>query len=139
MVEMSLSWRWLLFALPPDKQEITSLGEDAKVKKLPDDLLVLLRVIEGAEPGKGYQINEMPITIGRDKICKIMVNDSKMSRQHAGIYYYSPDFFIKDLASTNGTLVNDKPVKQARLRSGDRIKLGGTVFEFIVSKMSGAK
>lgn len=62
-----------------------------------------------------------------------------MSRQHAVILFYAPDFFIKDLASTNGTYLNDKPIKQARLKSGDKIQMGQTIFEFIVSKLEESK
>ena len=136
MLELTFRFPFLLFALPPDNQEITTLGEDAKVGKIPEDFLVVLRMLEGPEPGKGYQITETPLTIGRDNLCTITINDPRMSRQHAVIYYYHPDFFLKDLGSTNGTFVNDRLVKQARLKSGDRIRMGGTLFEFIMSKLS---
>jgi len=135
----SLSLPWFLFALPPDEQGITTLEDDAKVRQVPENLVVLLRVVQGAEQGRGYQITETPLTIGRDKLCGISINDTRMSRQHAGIYYLAPDFFVKDLGSTNGVFVNNKKVKQTRLASGDRIQMGGTIFEFIVSKLMGAK
>ena len=127
----------LLFA-GPDEREITTLGDEAKVRQVPEDLVVLLRVVSGAEQGRGYQIRETPLTIGRDKICTISVNDTRMSRQHAALYYLAPDFFLKDLASTNGVMVNGRKVKQAKLNSGDKVSMGSTVFEFIVSKL-GAK
>ena len=134
-MEGILIFPFLLFALPPDEQEITTLGDDAKVKKIPDDLLVVLRIIEGPEPGKGFQISQTPITIGRDNICTITINDPRMSRQHAVLYYYHPDFFLKDLGSTNGTFVNDRRIKQAQIKNGDKIRMGGTLFEFIMSKL----
>jgi pSer/pThr/pTyr-binding forkhead associated (FHA) protein len=130
---------WLWFAIPPVNEEITTLGDESKVHQIPEDLVVLLRVLQGAELGKGYQITETPLTIGRDKICTISINDSRLSRQHAGIYYLGPDFFIKDLASTNGVFVNARKVKQIKLNSGDQVQMGSTLFEFIVSKLSGAK
>jgi len=136
MFELILRFPFLFFALPPDNQEITTLGEDAKVRKIPENLLVVLRVLEGPEPGKGYQITEAPLTIGRDNICSITINDPRMSRQHAVIYYYHPDFFIKDLGSTNGTFVNERMVKQTRLKNGDQIRMGGTLFEIIITKLS---
>ncbi len=139
MSEMVINFPALLFSLVTDDQGVTTLGDEAKVHKIPDDLVVLLRVLEGAEAGKGYQIHETPVTIGRDKICAISVKDSRMSRQHGAILYFAPDFFIKDLASSNGTLLDGKPVKQAKLKNGDKIKMGQTVFEFIVSNLSEAK
>ena len=135
MSEMTMRLPWVCFALSTDDQGVTSLGDEAKVQKLSDDLVVMLRVVSGAEPGKGYQIRQTPATIGRDRICAISVKDARMSRQHAAIFYLAPDFFIKDMASTNGTFLNDKPITQAKLKSGDRVRLGGTVFEFIVSKL----
>lgn len=128
-----------LFALPPDNEEITTLGDESKVRQIPDELVVLLRVMQGPEQGKGYQITETPLTVGRDKICTISINDTRMSRQHAGIYYMAPDFFLKDLASTNGVFVNGKKVKQAKLNSGDQVQMGSALFEFIVSKLPGEK
>jgi len=135
---MSIRLPLLLFALPPDDEEITTLGDDAKVHQVPDDLVVLLRVAQGVEPGKGYQITLTPLTIGRDQICTIAINDSRMSRQHGAIFFLAPDFYVKDLVSTNGVFVNGKKVKQVKLNSGDRIQMGGTLFEFIVSKLPGA-
>ena len=136
---ITLRLPWMFFAMPPDEKEITTLGDDAKVHKVPDDLLVLLRVVQGAEPGKGYQITQTPLTIGRDKICTISINDSRMSRQHAAFYYLVPDFFVKDLASTNGVMVNGRKIKQVKLNSGDQILMGGTMFEFIISRLPGGK
>jgi len=139
MSEMTIHLPRLLFVLTSDDEGVTTLGDEAAVHKIPDDLVVLLRVMEGVEPGKGYQIIETPVTIGRDKICAISIKDSRMSRQHAAIYYFAPDFFLKDLASTNGTFLDDKPIKQAQLKNGDKIRIGQTVFEFIVSKLSEGK
>jgi len=129
----------LLFALPPDEKEITTLGDDAKVHQVPEDLLVVLRVVQGPEPGKGYQITETPLTIGRDQLCSISINDSRMSRQHGAVYYLAPDFYVKDLVSTNGVFVNGNKIKHCQLSNGDRIQLGGTVFEFIISKLAEEK
>jgi len=118
---------------PVDKQEITSLGEDAKAKKLPPGITVMLRVLEGQEPGRGYQIEKSPVTIGRDSMCDVSIPDTRMSRQHCMLFYYSPTFYIKDLGSTNGTFVNDKRVKQSEMKNGDHIQVGSTVLELIVS------
>ncbi len=139
MSEMTISLPGVCFALSTDDQGLTSLGDEARVQKLSDDLVVMLRVLEGAEPGKGYQIRQTPATIGRDRICAISVKDSRMSRQHAAIFYFEPDFFLKDMASTNGTFLDDKPVTQAKLKNGDKVRLGGTVFEFIVNNLGEGK
>ncbi|MFO8057484.1 MAG: FHA domain-containing protein [bacterium] len=119
--------------LDNSEQEITTLGDEAKARDLPEGMTVLLRVVEGTEPGKGYTIHKSPATIGRDAICNVSINDTKMSRQHAMLMYYPPGFYLKDLGSTNGTFYDDKRVKQAALKNGDRFRVGNTLLEFIVS------
>ncbi len=119
-----------------DKQEITTLGDEARVQEVPDDLMVMLRVKKGAEPGRGYQITRTPVSVGRDNISGISINDPRMSRQHAALFFFKPDFHLKDLGSTNGSFVNGKRIKSMPLKNGDVIRLGNTEFEFIISGVS---
>ena len=116
-----------------DEQEITTLGEEAKAKEIPEGMMVMLRVVEGQEVGKGYPVHKVPATLGRDELSDISISDTRMSRQHAMLFYFAPSFYLKDLGSTNGTFVNDKRIKQAAIKNADKIKLGNTVLEFIVS------
>src|SRR4030042_1985685 len=99
---------------PKDDQEITTLGADAQTRELPEGILVMLRVVEGAEPGRGYQVTSVPVTLGRDALSGISLPDPKMSRQHAALALHGRELVLKDLGSTNGTFVNDKRVKEAR-------------------------
>lgn len=117
----------------PTNQEITTLGDEARAKEIPEGLGVLFRVVEGVEVGRGYPVEKVPVTLGRDQLCDISITDTRMSRQHAMLFYYAPDFFLKDLGATNGTFVNDKRIKQISLKNGDKVKVGGTTLEFIVS------
>jgi len=39
-------------------------------------------------------------------------------------------FYLFDLASTNGTWVNDQRIYRLLLRDGDRIRLGSTILVF---------
>lgn len=119
-----------------DKQEITTLGDEAKVREIPENLMVMLRVKKGAEPERGYQITKTPVSLGRDNLSNISLNDPRMSRQHAGLFYSPPDFHLKDLGSTNGSFVNGKRIKNVVLKSGDMIRLGNTELEFIVSDVN---
>jgi len=116
-----------------DDQEITHLGEDAKAKDIPEGMVVMLRVLEGNEAGKGYHVEKVPATLGRDALCDISISDTRMSRQHAMLFYYAANFYIKDLGSTNGTFVHEKRIKQSELKNGDEIRVGSTKLEFIVS------
>jgi pSer/pThr/pTyr-binding forkhead associated (FHA) protein len=80
-----------------------------------------------------YQGRSIPIvsriTLGRDASNSIMVDDILASRRHAVIQKVQDQYFIEDLASTNGTFVNGKPVpsgKYLRLHPEDTILIGRT-------------
>jgi len=69
------------------------------------------------------------LVIGRDKLNEIFIDDTLASRKHALIQKLKKAYYIKDLKSTNGTLVNDQPIpedKYIRLRTNDVIKIGRT-------------
>lgn len=69
--------------------------------------------------------------IGRSRECDVVLADPNASRRHAEIRRDREGWIVRDLGSTNGTLVNGRRVQVARLRPGDRLTLGLTdlVFE----------
>lgn len=71
------------------------------------------------------------VTLGRALEADIRLNDSKASRLHARIEVTDNTLFcIKDLGSTNGTLVNGQVVQEAVLKDGDKILVGDHLFRF---------
>ncbi len=64
------------------------------------------------------------ITLGRDPTCDLPIEDLSASRRHVMIRCESGRYFLEDLGSKNGTLVNNVPVQSLRLRSGDVILIG---------------
>src|SRR5436190_6079588 len=76
------------------------------------------------------------VTIGRALDADIRLNDPKASRLHAQISTHTDPssaavrFGIKDLGSTNGTLVNGQPVSETLLNDGDKILVGDHLFRF---------
>jgi len=73
------------------------------------------------------------ITMGRSELNDIMIDDTLASRNHAIIQKIRNDYYIKDLNSTNGTLVNNELVpkdKYVKLRMNDAIKIGRTELTF---------
>jgi membrane-bound lytic murein transglycosylase D len=87
---------------------------------------------------KGLQaipLERSRITIGRsleNNVVAGRVPESLVSAQHAVISGRDDLWEIEDLNSSNGTLINGKPIKKAKLHDGDRVELGrgGPVFEF---------
>ena len=69
-------------------------------------------------------------TIGRLPESDVVLDDAGASRQHARIRNADGEFVLADLGSTNGTFVNEEPVRERVLEDGDRITIGETVLEF---------
>ena len=64
------------------------------------------------------------ITIGRGPDNMIVINDPSVSTYHAQLQRAGETYRLKDLDSTNGTLVNSIPVEETGLRFDDRIRFG---------------
>jgi hypothetical protein len=76
--------------------------------------------------GRAKEFQKERVVLGRARDADFRVNDPNVSRRHAMLFWESGRFFVKDLGSTNGTLVNGHPVSSGPLDSGDVITLGGT-------------
>ncbi len=63
-------------------------------------------------------------TLGRKPHNDIQVDNLAVSGEHAAIITILNDSFIEDLNSTNGTLVNGKPIKKHFLQNNDVIEIG---------------
>ena len=70
------------------------------------------------------------VTIGRLPDNTIVVDSSAASGHHACAALEGDDFVLEDLASTNGTFVNDTRVSRHTLRNGDVIRIGNHTLEF---------
>ena len=89
-----------------------------------------LTLYEGGSPARTYSLGKPVVTLGRLPESDVVVADPGASRQHARITNANAEFVLADLGSTNGTLVNDQPVREQALADGDRITIGETVLEF---------
>ncbi len=73
-----------------------------------------------------------PITIGRKRGNVIELDDPVVSRCHAELFLDSDGYYIRDLGSSNGVIVNQTRIARPhRLTHGDRIKLGKTLLFFV--------
>ena len=63
-------------------------------------------------------------TIGRSPENTIRLDDVSVSGRHAELLLVAENCFLKDLDSTNGTIVNGQAVSDVQLRAGDRIRFG---------------
>lgn len=70
--------------------------------------------------------NQAEIAIGRDPGCDISLTDDTVSARHAHLTFHHNQWWLEDLASTNGTRLNGLPVETPTvITSGDEIQCGG--------------
>ena len=80
--------------------------------------------------GRRIQLSAERVVLGRSRECDVRVADLNVSRRHAEVRDEGGDLVLVDLGSTNGTLLNGRPVDQQRLEDGDTITLGSTEIVF---------
>ena len=80
---------------------------------------------------RGASLALEPVTlIGRDPRATICINDSFVSSEHVQLTWSDGSWWIDDVGSTNGTLVNGKQLTNTTtLHYGDRIQLGDVELE----------
>jgi putative nucleotidyltransferase with HDIG domain len=71
------------------------------------------------------------VVIGRSTEADLQINDNFISKKHARIFVVHNSFYIEDLSSRNGTMVNGEPVTRICLTNQDVISLGRTNMRFI--------
>jgi GAF domain-containing protein len=75
----------------------------------------------------------MPCVIGRGGGVDLALNDASVSHRHARIDMNEGESWIHDLASANGTFVNNRRVQEEyQLKHGDGIRLGSTTLQFFL-------
>ena len=82
----------------------------------------------GPTPGKTFELNKSEITIGRDIVNDIVINDAEVSRKHARLVSQAGSYVLEDVGSTNGTFVNGQRLMGPHLlRPGELILFGENV------------
>lgn len=94
-------------------------------------ILARLIVDNGEHRGMVYPLVETVISIGRGPDNTVQLIDSKMSRNHSVLICNGAQWYARDLASKNGTSVNNEEIHGDRLlTNGDMLKVGNTAFVF---------
>src|SRR5690606_3782073 len=71
------------------------------------------------------------IVLGRDAASDIPLPVTAVSRRHAEIHFQKGAFYVRDLGSTNGTLVDGQRVEEALLEPNGELRLGDVIFKFV--------
>jgi len=90
-----------------------------------------LRVIAGVLAGKQFILYRNPTFIGSAPDCQIyLFKDQQVGPRHAAIHIVPGAYELEDLPLGQKTMINQKPIAKVRLRHGDRITVGSTIFLF---------
>jgi len=81
------------------------------------------------------ELAEEDTFIGRGSLCRVQLQFENTSRLHARITFRDEEYYIEDLESTNGTLVNGVQVQKCVLRTNDQIQIGDAKILFMEGKL----
>ena len=98
---------------------------------------VHLVVEKGVDAGRRIAVPPQGARLGRSSKNDIVLLDPALSRHHCRLFF-KPDegLHVADLASSNDTEVNGKPVQEARLSVGDVILVGDTSIKVISNSLA---
>jgi len=83
----------------------------------------------GKQEGKVIPIALSQFVVGRDPQCHLRPASPMISKRHCALLQRDGKAYVRDFGSTNGTFVNDQPVKdEQELHDGESLKIGPLLF-----------
>lgn len=74
-------------------------------------------------------LDGLHLSVGRSPDCALSIDDPTISRQHFEIIWTGENFGLRDLGSSNGTLVDEQPVADVTLSGREHIQAGDIEFQ----------
>ena len=93
-----------------------------KSSVVPPGAVVLVKA--GFYEGLEVCVDRDWLVIGRGRSADLVLAEPTISRSHAAVGFDPQGFFVQDLGSTNGTMVNGAKCQRTFLKSGDLIQMG---------------
>ncbi|MCA8958643.1 MAG: FHA domain-containing protein, partial [Planctomycetes bacterium] len=84
----------------------------------------VLEILDGDRAGELIALGSQTVTIGRRQGNTVVLHDEKVSGQHASISNEGGQWVLKDLGSTNGTLMEGRRIDEVGLTENDIVQLG---------------
>jgi hypothetical protein len=101
--------------------------EETEIELMDEGPLGILWVMEGPRRGQVHRIKDETV-VGRTR-GDIILDDPKVSSNHAKFTYEDEKFFVWDFGTRNGTYVNGEKIRAATpLEENDKIKIGDYQF-----------
>jgi hypothetical protein len=82
--------------------------------------------------GKRFLLNKAHTSVGRDASADIQIDDNGLSRKHFEILWDGKNAAVRDLRSTNGTMVAGKKIDEVAIADNTLIQAGRSDFTFRV-------
>lgn len=97
------------------------------------DKVAKLMQFEAVGPaGQEFLLIEDVTTLGRAASCQVVIESELVSRRHAQIIRRDEIYWLRDLASKNGTWLDNEPVTaESPLADGAEIRIGPALFRFV--------
>ncbi|MBN1671417.1 MAG: FHA domain-containing protein [Kiritimatiellae bacterium] len=92
--------------------------------------MAVLIGMSGKVQGQSFEIDKDVVTVGRNKDNDIMLDIPSVSGRHCSIATENNKYTLRDLDSTNGTLLNAVKIKIAQLKPKDIVLIGSVEFMF---------
>jgi two-component system cell cycle response regulator len=113
------------------KTRITPFSQPHISTESAEDCLVVIYSPSSNQLGKRFSLAVERVKIGRGIENDVVLHSDSVSRRHARIEARGGGYRLVDMASTNGTYVNDEPIDDVQLNRGDQIKVGDTILKFL--------
>ena len=98
---------------------------------------IQLTGIDATSP-QTVRFSRSQVLVGRDPAAELYLEDKTISARHARLYYQDTQWWVEDLGSTNGTLLNqERVVEPVVLANGDRLQFGQVAFTLIIGDQNG--
>jgi predicted Zn finger-like uncharacterized protein len=113
----------------------SEVSSDGRVLHLPGGRSISLEVLEGKEKGTVYPILSARVTLGRSN-ADINIDDALGSRLHCVLEISEDCVMLRDLGSTNGTMVDGHAIHIAEISDGSIFQIGTHKFLLRMSSKS---
>jgi pSer/pThr/pTyr-binding forkhead associated (FHA) protein len=93
---------------------------------------VQMLVVQGKQRGQTIRFRQGEFVFGRGPECHVRPNSEWVSLQHCLLRVGADSVHIRDLGSTNGTLINGvRVIGERRLDPGDHVQIGPLVLQIL--------
>jgi len=93
-----------------------------------------LKIVAGSRTGTNVPLEvEAPLVMGRTR-GDLVLDDPMISGRHAQVHWRDGSWWLQDLKSTNGTMVDGRLVREVQLRPGAEITVGNTRMVLFVTE-----